>query len=169
MWSGASYGILHSTYVFMHHLMQAVPTAPLLIFPLVFLLYWGDLINREAPGGRESRGGSQALLASAKQWDKRQQAEMRKNFFNGQVTKATGFHGISPVQSPALTDFRWSCWCSAFLQKLVICSLQDILKWGLSQFYSCWKLFFVKSLALHESSVVKARIEAVIYNSIHLS
>lgn len=42
-------------------------------------------------------------------------------------------------------------------------------KWGISQFYRCGKLCFVKSLVLHESSVVKARIEAVIYSNIHLS
>lgn len=52
--------------------------------------------------------GSQALLTSAKQWDKRQQTEMRKNF-SVQVTEGTGWHGISPVQSPALTDFSRSC------------------------------------------------------------
>lgn len=82
----------------------------------------------EVPEGRVSREESQALLTSAKQWDKRQQAEIWKNFFSVQVTEGTGCHGISPVKSPALTDFSQSCWCSALLQKLAICGLQDILK-----------------------------------------
>lgn len=59
----------------------------------------------EVPEGWVSRGGSQALLGSAKQWDKRQQAEMRILFFSVEVAKDTGFHDISPIQSPALTDF----------------------------------------------------------------
>lgn len=39
----------------MHYLMQAVPTAPLLIFSLVFLLYCGDIINV----GKYLKGGCQ--------------------------------------------------------------------------------------------------------------
>lgn len=150
--------------------MQAVPTAPLLIFVIGFpVILRGPYQYRDIPEGRMSRGGSQALLSSAKQWDKRQQAEMRKNF-SGQVPEGTGFHGISPVQSPALMDFRWSCWCSALLQKLATW-LAGHFKVGNISVLQLWKVIFcfVKSLALHESSVIKARVEAVIYDSIHVS
>lgn len=58
----------------------------------------------EVPEGYFKVGRSQALLASAKQWDKKQQTEVKKNFCV-ELTQGTGFHGISPVQSPALTNF----------------------------------------------------------------
>lgn len=76
---------------------------------------------------------------------------------------------VFSAQSPTPPIFSWRWWCSAPLQKVAISAYQDLSKWGISQFYTCRKLAFVKCLELRKISVAKARIETVIYNSICLS